>query len=137
MKLTREELMQCLSERPGCCATVRDAATTEITFLRSEVDRLNKIIGVMHDDINQLHAQSDAAIEMVRVFSSQNRQFDLDDYRAACANAVASKCRNWRSVHMTKLGDVFESAAEEIERLVAELAQKQTPPQECDYDYEY
>lgn len=36
MKLTRDELMRCLADRPGCCATVREAAAEEIERLSAK-----------------------------------------------------------------------------------------------------
>lgn len=110
--------MSLLADRPGCCAKLREAAGDEITFLRSEVERLNRCIEGNYREMRRMSRESQAAVEMVKAYLDMGNPFDIDDWKAACGNSVASKCRNWRALKPEEFGPALEEAAKEIERLI-------------------
>lgn len=55
--MTHDELMSYLSDRPGCCANLRLAATKEIVGLKATVARLESAVASSRMEIERLEAE--------------------------------------------------------------------------------
>jgi hypothetical protein len=123
--MTPEELMSFLADRPGCCAGLRVAAESEINRLRQEVERLNAAIAENHKIIHRQNHEIETMKALVRAFRDINVDLDTkllerEPYTIsplAYEGSVASRCRNWRGLHLAHSGELFEAAAAEIERM--------------------
>jgi len=123
--MTPDELMSFLADRPGCCAGLRAAAESEINRLRQEVERLNAAISENHKIIHRQNHEIETMKALVRAFRDVNVDLDTkligrEPYTIsplAYDGSVASRCRNWRGLHLAHSGELFEAAAAEIERM--------------------
>lgn len=91
--------MSLLDDRPQCCAGLRAAAKDEVLGLDAELFRLRAEVA------NLRH--------LIRTFGLSAPE-PMGD--------VEVRCRDWRALHLTKLGDLFDEAADEIGRLKARVA---------------
>lgn len=75
--MTRDELIALLSDRPGCCAGLRAAATTEIDGLVRRVAELESAISGNHRIIHQQTHEISTLKQLCRALRDVN--VDLDE----------------------------------------------------------
>ena len=97
--MERDRLMSLLADRPHCCARLRESA--------------EDFIHAVESDLYRAKAEVENLRHIIRTFGISPPE---------PAGDVESRCRNWRSIHLSKLGELFDDAANEIGRLKDKVA---------------